>query len=77
MVLGMRAFVVRLLDDQLRLGQVVGRVQDVESGNEAVVRDVDELVRFFAAPTTVDLNEGDRDPVVILAGPEESTRQAP
>ncbi len=45
-----RSFVLRLLDDQLRDGRVVGRVHDVETGTEAVVRDAHELLDFLTAP---------------------------
>jgi hypothetical protein len=57
-----RSFVLRLLDDQLRDGRVVGRVQDVESGSEAVVRDVEELLTFLTAEPAaeVDLTVHDR-----------------
>lgn len=43
----MRSFVLRLVDDQLRDGRVVGRVHDVGSGTEAVVHDVEELLAFM------------------------------
>lgn len=37
------------LDAQLRDGRVVGRVQDVTSGSELVVRAIEELLAFLTA----------------------------
>lgn len=66
----MRSFVLRLVDDQLRDGRVVGRVHDVGSGTEAVVHDLEELIAFLThdhapdapdAPDPPDAHSG-RDP---------------
>ena len=49
-----RSFVLRLVDDQLRDGRVVGRVHDVGNGTEAVVHGLEELVAFLTHDHTAD-----------------------
>lgn len=41
------SFVLRLLDDHLRLGEVVGQAENVQTGERHVVGDVIELVEFL------------------------------
>jgi Erythronolide synthase docking domain len=50
------SFVLRLVNDSLQAGQVVGQAENVATGERHVVGDVEELVEFLRRSTT----EGER-----------------
>lgn len=45
------SFVLRLLDDRLRLGEVVGQAENVQTGERHVVGNITELVEFLRTST--------------------------
>lgn len=45
------SFVLRLLNDHLRAGEVVGQAENVETGERHLVGDVGELVDFLRRST--------------------------
>lgn len=51
------SFVLRLLDDHLQAGEVVGQAENVETGERLLVGDVGELVEFLCRST----NDVERD----------------
>ena len=54
----MRAFVLHLLPDALAVGQVVGRVEVVDSGERAVCQTATDLIAFLVRAGREDGAEG-------------------
>ena len=51
------SFVLRLVNDRLQRGDVIGQAENVATGERHVIGDVAELIEFLRRSTT----EGERD----------------
>ena len=51
------SFVLRLVPSALASGEVIGEVVELESGRQAVIRDIQELAAFLTRPLAVDSQE--------------------